>query len=834
MLLLKEFPKNLTTQEAKANIKKFGKNILPEKKAKSFIQLVIKQVKSPLIIFLLIVAIGTAILGEIPDTVVILIVVTVNAVMGITQERKSQAAIQSLKSFLAEKCKVYRDNELKVVDIANITIDDLVYIESGDKIPADGIIENAIKFQVNESQITGESFPVAKDKEQQVFMGTVAVTGRAYIRITAIGSSTELGKISGEIAKKEKDTTPLEDRFASLTKKIMVIVAILIVLGLFVGLANGYPGEDLLKSLIALAISITPEGLPVVVAITLAIGVFRMSKYKAIIRNLASASTLAATDIICTDKTGTLTVGHIYMEKFIPFGKEADYGVNELALAALCNDADLKSGTGDPLDLAILSFVKTTVNIDRLNKDYDRIDEIPFDSELKFQATLNKFNQDNIIIVKGAPDILIKKLHKLYPKKHIQEIETLLEDLTLQGLRLILLAFKRTDKNELKQSDISDLIPLGFLCFSDPVRPNVKSSLETCQKSGIKVMMVTGDYKNTAVAAARIAGFEVNDENVVSGEELLHITPEALADVKVVYRAKPEDKSKIINILTKLKHIVAMTGDGVNDAPALVRAHIGIAMGKGGTQAAIESSDMVLLDNKFTTIIHGIEQARVIFENIKKVITYLVITSLAETILILGAVFFKLPLPLLGVQLLWLNLVTDGLLDITLATEKQDGNVIKYSPKRYQGPIVDKKMLLLVLRIGTYLALGALLFFVRIKDAYPIEYVRTAILTFIAVPQWFIALSMRSFDTSLFKLGFFSNKYLNWAIAAQIVLLVAAVYTPFMDKILHTVPLDGSVWVITVLFGITILIMEEIRKSKIIQKIWKQNVKIAKLSSQSK
>lgn len=821
---MKSIPRNLTTKQAKENIHKFGKNVLPEKKAKSFIQLIFKQFKSPLVIFLLIVATATALLGEIPDTVVILLVVSVNAVMGFTQERKSQAAIQSLKGLLAEKCKVYRDNELKIIDIHNLTVDDLVYIESGDKIPADAIIENAIKFQVNESQITGESFPVTKDIDKPVFMGTVAVTGRAYIRITAVGRATELGKISGEISKKDKDTTPLEDRFASLTKKTMLLVIFLIGLGLILGLINGYPSEDLLKSLIALAISITPEGLPVVVAITLAIGVSRMSKYKAIIRNLASASTLAATNIICTDKTGTLTMGRILMEKFIPFGKEADYGVNELALAALCNDADLKAGTGDPLDVAILEYVKPTVNIDRLNKDYDRIDEIPFDSELKYQATLNNFNQDNIIVVKGAPDVLMKKIHRLYPNKHINEIETLLEDLTLQGLRLILLAFKRTDKQQLKQEDISDLIPLGFLCFSDPVRPNVKASIEACLKSGIKVMMVTGDYKNTAIASARIAGFEVTDENVISGEELLSIKPETLAEIKVVYRAKPEDKSTIINILTKLKHIVAMTGDGVNDAPALVRAHIGIAMGKGGTQAAIESADMVLLDNKFSTIVHGIEQARVIFENIKKVITYLVITSLAETILILGAIFFKLPIPLLGVQLLWLNLVTDGLLDITLATEKQDGNVIKYSPKRYQGPIVDKKMLLAVLRIGIYLALGALLFFVRIKDAYPIEYVRTAILVFIAVPQWFIALSMRSFDTSLFKLGFFTNKYLNWAIAAQIVLLVAAVYTPFMDQILHTVPLEASVWVITILFGITILVMEEVRKSSIIQKLWKKNV----------
>lgn len=831
---MRNIPRNHTTKEARSNLRKYGLNVLPEKKAKTLFQLVIKQVKSPLIIFLLVVSIVTALLGEIPDTVVILLVVIVNAVMGITQERKSQTAIESLKGFLSEKCKVYRDDVIKVIDVKNVTVDDLVYLESGDKVPADAVIENAVKFQVNESQITGESFPVSKDKGKSVFMGTTVVTGRAYIRISAVGAKTELGRISGEISKKDKDTTPLEMRFDSLTKKIMILVVTLIIIAFVLGLLNEYPSKDLLKSLIALAISITPEGLPVVVAITLAIGVFRMSKYKAIIRNLASASTLAATDIICTDKTGTLTLGKIVMEKFIPFGKEADYGLNELSLAALCNDADIKSAIGDPLDLAILNFVKNTVDVDRLNKDYDRIDEIPFDSALKYQATLNKFNHENILIVKGAPDILLKKLHKHYPKKHIKEIEQLLEDLTMQGLRLILLGFKRTDKKNISQRDVSELIPLGFLCFSDPVRPNVKSAVEACHKSGIKVMMVTGDYRNTAVAAARLAGIKVTDENVISGDELYTISPEALADIAVVYRAKPDDKSKIIDILSELKHIVAMTGDGVNDAPALVRAHIGIAMGKGGTQAAIESSDMVLLDNKFTTIIHGIEQARVIFENIKKVITYLFLTSLAETLLILGAIFFKLPIPLLGVQLLWLNLVTDGLLDITLATEKQEGNVIKYSPKRYQGPIVDKRMLLTIFRMGTYLALGALLFFIRIKDSYEIEYVRTAVLVFIAVPQWFIALSMRSFDVSLFKLGIFTNKYLNWAIIIQIILLSAAVYTPFMDQILYTVPLEASVWVITILFGITILAMEEVRKSKVIQKFWEQNVKLAKLVSQSK
>lgn len=814
-------PENLTTKQAAINIKKYGYNTLPEKKGKTFFQLVIKQIKSPLIIFLLVVALATGILGEIADTIVILIVVLVNAVMGITQERKSQVAIDSLKQYLAEKCKVYRNNELKVIDVSRLTVDDLVYLESGDKVPADGTIESAIKFQLNESQITGESFPINKDKDAPVFMGTTVVTGRAYIRINSVGKKTELGKISKEIADKDKDTTPLEIRFDSLTKKIMIIVVGIVILGSLLGILNAYPSKDLFKSLIALAISITPEGLPVVVAITLAIGVFRMSKFKAIVRNLTSASTLAATDMICTDKTGTLTEGKIFMESFIPFAKKADYGVNELDLAVLCNDADLETGTGDPLDIAILNYVNNSLNINRINNERNRLDEIPFDSALKYQATLNNFGHENLIIVKGAPDVLLSKVSKLYPEKDIKEIKQMLEDLTMQGLRLIMLTFRRTDKPSLKAGDIKDLIPLGFLCFSDPVRKDVKKSIETCLNSGIKVMMVTGDYKNTAIAAAKLSGLEVNEKNVISGEDLKTITAEQLLDIVVVYRAKPDDKSVIIQQLSEFGHIVAMTGDGVNDAPALVRAHIGIAMGKGGTQAAIESSDMVLLDNKFSTIIHGIEQARVIFENIKKVITYLFVTSAAETILILGAILFKFPIPLLGVQLLWLNLVTDGLLDIALATEEKEGNVMKYNPERYQKPILDKKMLVAIFRVGIFLALGALVFFVRIKDSYSIEYVRTAVLIFISVPQWFIALSMRSFDTSIFKIGLFGNKYINWAALSQIVLLLAAVYLPFMQSILMTTALSIDVWIMALIFSVLIFSIEELIKTGFLQKIFK-------------
>ncbi len=814
------FSVSLTDDQANENIKKYGLNKIEDTLKITTLELILNQLKSPLIIFLIIIGILMFFLKDYTDVVVIFLVIVVNTFVGYFQELKAQNAVESLKSYLSPKSKVIRNGYLITLESSLITKNDIISLESGDRVPADGTILASKNLQVDESQLTGESFPAIKDKENnKVFMGTFVTSGRAIIKIESVGMSTKLGQITKVVSRKDKDITPLEKDLKGLTKKIMFVVIAIVLFMFFLGVAEFYPVEDIARSSVSLGISAIPEGLPVVITITLAIGVFRMGKKNAVIRNLASASTLASTDVICVDKTGTITEGNIIQSKLTTYKNNFltdDNNADLLKMTVLCNDAYIsKEAQGDLMDIAILKYAQNNhLNIDNTRNESPRIDEIPFDSEYKYQATLNTIDGKNTIIVKGAPNILLNMCaFKNDSQKKV--VKDYFESLGESGFRTIGIASKHITKKTFNHEDLTGLKFEGVLVFSDPIRKDVQDSLRECQESGINIIMLTGDFKNTANAIATQVGILTKNKKIIKGDELDTEESRSSIDIDntaVIYSATPSNKVKLIDMLLKKNHVVSMTGDGVNDAPALVKADIGIAMGQGGTDVAKQSADMVLLDNKFSTIVSGLEEARVVFENLKKVITYLFITSVGEVITILSSLFLGLPLPLLGSQLLWLNLVTDGFLDVTLATEPEEKDVMKNSSKRYKGSILDPFLISRVLFYGIYMGVLGILFFILISSSNSIEYARTATLIFLAVPQWFIALMSRSEKNSIFKIGIFKNKPVIIAIIIEAILLTFAVYNSFMNMLLKTIPVSSDIWIYSLIFGLSFIIVEEFRK----------------------
>lgn len=804
--------KGLSTQEAEKKIQEFGLNKIQNTLYKSNLEVLLHQFRSPLIIFLVIVGIGSIIFREYADAFVIFLVIFVNAFVGFLQETRSQKATDSLKKLVAQKNSVWRDGEIIQIEAERIVPGDLVIVARGERITADGLILNGRNIELNESQITGESFPVEKKEGDKVFMGSFLVGGSIIFEVQNTGMSTSLGKIAGELSKKSSDSTPLERKIKTLTKFIISICFVLILSTFILGVINGYDFNELTKSLVSLAISIIPEGLPIVVTITLAIGVFKMSQSRAIMKNLASVSTLASTDIICTDKTGTLTEGRITLEKLIQV--ENEYDINTLIV--LCNDAiPAKDGyIGDLLDISILEYSKLTQEeVINLRYRYQRRDEISFDSEKKYQATLNKFEDNNLIIVKGALDKLIEK--SSLDLKDRNKIVDNLKNLTSSGYRVLGLFVKRVEINKetLSQEDLKDLDLVAILCFSDPVRSDVAHSIKYVQEGGINVVVITGDYENNALAVSRQVNLHVSSSQSISGKELGSLQnlfdPEKY---KLVYRANPQDKLRIIKDLQLQGYTVAMTGDGINDGPALVKADIGISMGKDGTDVARESSDMVLSDDSFTTIVKGVEEARGVFENLRKVVSYLFLTSFGEFFVFFVLILLDKPIPLLASQILWLNLVTDGFFDVTLATERKEGNLMKFRPNRYRNGIVTKFMVLQILFFGLFMGFLGIFFYNYISVNNTIEYVRSSLLVILALVQFGIVLNVRSNHQSIFSIGLFSNKFINFAFVIQIVLLVLAIYFPFFQNILKTVPVSLDIWMYGLLSIFIVIFFDEVRK----------------------
>jgi P-type Ca2+ transporter type 2C len=861
----------LNTKNVEEQTKRYGANQIIHKDKSSLLERILHQFKSPLIFVLLIIAGTTFLMDEYADTIVILAVIFFNAIVGFIQETKAENTISALKNLIRQKAKVRRNGEVVNILASEIVPGDIVIVEAGDVIPADGVFLESKNLQVVESQLTGESFPVDKkqvnnsiieevvsvfqsahqqgdtdliDKLVTVlsennfeesmigYQSTSVATGRSEMIVLKTGMNTRVGKISETVLSQVRQQTPIEKKLKKLTHVIIYIVLLCCLIVFAAGLLKGFSPTEIFKIAISLGVSAIPEGLPIVVTLTLAIGAWRMGRAKAILRNLASASTLAGVNVICTDKTGTITEGRLTLNDIITYSEVMNGREDEvldlsredemecLLLSTLCNDGFISQDgneMGDPLDVSLLRTAKENkVKYIEYKNKYLRIDEIPFDSKYKYMATLNKFEDGNYLIVKGAPDILLDKC-KFKKAEDKEIIIEYIENLNKKGLRTILLAKKKTNEFKIDHKEIESLEFLGLFEFIDPIRKEAPSAVRTCIKSGIRVIMITGDHLSTArYIAAKSSIFDPDNDLAMTGAEIDKLSDEELIEkidsIKVVARATPEVKMKLIDIFKKKGDVVAMTGDGVNDAPALTSADIGIAMGQIGTDVARESSDMVLTDDNFSTIVKGIEEARVVFENLKKVIVFLFSTSFGEIVTISLAIFLGFPVPLLAAQILWLNLVTDGFLDIALATEGKETHVMKYDPKRFSKRILDWNHYSRIILLGLVMSIGALIFFVYAKANYGIEEARTMTLLVLAAFQWFNAYNVRSETQSIFKMNFFGNKPLLGAIALVVFLQVLAMYNPFMQSILRTVEIEPYSWIFALIVGLSALVTDELRK----------------------
>lgn len=830
----------LSSKDAQDRIAKYGYNELPVTKKESNIKKFINQFKNNLIIVLLLAGILSVVIGNLKDSIVIFLVIAVNGVMGFLQEYKADKAIEVLKAMVQSKVVVIRDGVKKEIPSRELVPGDIISIEDGDKLSATVRLIEAINLQIDESSLTGESFPVSKAVESKseegypntAFMGTVVTRGRGVGVVILTGKDSPIGKISSLISREERGSTPLEKSIDALGKKLgalsVVISSLLFVSVLIRELLIPLPLKDALiesaLTAISLAVATIPEGLPIVVLITLAIGTQILAKNNAIVRKLAAVEALGTTTFICTDKTGTLTINRMSVvgalinneylepEKVDPKKHEIFFKIGEL-----CNNAHIKADDGklevigDPVEGALKVFARKRNYHHRV----ERIKENPFDSEKMMMSVLIQEEGKKTTYIKGAPRVIISRSkYALINGKLIQLSEKEKEDIILknreyaaQGLRALALGYKEGDSEE-------DIIFVGMAFFKDPLRPEVKDAIALCKKAGIKVAMITGDQRETGLSIAREAGILGKEGMTLSGKELDEMPKEKFAsvvkDVVVYYRASPFHKVKIVETLKEVGEVVAVTGDGVNDAPALKMADIGVSMGLIGTDVAREASNMVLMDDNFNTIVTAIREGRRIYDNIRKFLRFQLSTNIGAIILMFTAIMTGAPLPLLPVQILWINIIMDGPPAVTLSMEAFHEGLMEKPPRKKDSPILTSPLYLSMFIGGIAMGLGTYIIFTTMGGE--LDHARTIAFTLFVVYQLVNVLNCRSFDQSIFKIKFFENKNLLLAITASFILHVAVVYVPFLQGFFHTVPLSLNDWAIIIPSAFTILIVDEVRK----------------------
>jgi len=817
----------LDSKEAKKRLESYGKNIIKEKKRISPVKIFINQFKSFIIGILIAAVVISLVIGERIDAIVIGIILVLNAAFGFVQEYRAEKAIEALKKMASLKAKVIRNNEKIEIDASEIVPGDILILETGDKIAADARLIEAINLETQEAALTGESTPVKKelkvlaektpvaDRINSVFSGTVITNGRGKAVAIATGMKTEFGKIATLIQEEKEKQTPLQLKLKQLGIWIGALTLIICFIVFLTGVLKGEPILEFLIVAVSLAVAAVPEGLPAVVTISLALGVQRMVKKNALIRKLPSVETLGSTTVICSDKTGTLTHNEMTVTKiftnnkiidvegsgydtrgnFLEENKKINVEKIELLLKAgvLSNDSDLKDGKiiGDPtVGSLIVSSAKAGLIKKDLDKKAPRIDEICFSSERKRMSTIHKEGNKKFIYTKGAPDVVIHLCDKIIENNKVRKLTEkdkhnilkINEEFAHEALRVLAFAYKPlTGKKE------ENLIFIGLQAMIDPPREEVKLAIEKCKRAGIKVVMITGDHEATAVAIAKQLGLEGKS---LTGQQLDNVTKleNVVEDISIYARVNPEHKLKIIEALRKKGHIVAMTGDGVNDAPALKKADIGIAMGITGTDVAKEASHMLLTDDNFASIVNAVEEGRGIYDNIKKFVNYLLSCNLGEILVIFIAILIGMPLPLLAIQILWINLVTDGLPAIALGVDPASPHIMKRKPRNPKEKIMTKDITLNILIMGILMCVASLFLFnkyylIDLKKAQTIVFTTLVVLEIVRIYM----------VRSQYNIGIFSNKYLILAIVFSFLLQLAVVYSP-LNKFFKTVPLGIVEW----------------------------------------
>ncbi len=849
----------LRTERAKKILSEVGPNELSSGKKISLFSIFIRQFKSFLILILIIAALISFAVGEISDAAVITIILLINALLGFFQEYKAEKAVEALKKMTAPKAIVLRDGVRKEIFSRELVPGDIVYLEEGRQVPADVRLIESENLKVDESILTGESLPVSKEvctikkevplseMKNMTFFGTYVTYGHGVGVVVRTGMETQMGKIAELVKETREEETPLKKKLNSLAKSLGIVILVIIA---FVFLLNFYVhSKDIIEIFIlaiAMAISAVPEGLPMVVTLTLALGMQEMAKKNAVVRKLMAVETLGATTVICSDKTGTLTenemtVTEVYVDNKsikvtgVGYAPKGDFIIGQspvkpsqskslsalIEIASLCNNArlikekDSWKVVGDPTEGALLSLAgKAGVSPDKLKIKKEMILEVPFSSERKMMSVIYK-EKKTISYVKGAPEKVIGrcthilengKVRKLLSKDKKKLVE-ISERMAGKPLRVLAFAYKQLPK--LKEYSFKDsefgLTFVGFAGMVDPPRVGVKKSIKKCHDAGIRVVMITGDHKTTAVAIAKQIGIMKNKGVCMTGMELESMSIEELenvvSDVSVFARVSPEHKVKILQALDAKGEVVAMTGDGVNDAPALKRAHIGVAMGVNGTDVAKQASDMILTDDNFSTIVGAIESGRRIYDNIKKFVRFELAANFDEIALISFAAMSGLALPLLPLQLLWINLVTDTIPATMLAIDPPERGIMKRPPRKRNEGIIKSMLPFLLTTIIVCTFIDIWLFIWGLQ--FGIQKARTLVFTGTVMFQLFLVFNVRSEKKPFLMTNPFDNKYLILGVTASFILQLAVIYLAPLQNIFGTFPLDIIDWTVVILFALT-------------------------------
>jgi P-type Ca2+ transporter type 2C len=816
--VLKSSYDGLTSEELLKRTKIYGKNELVEEEKPGSITKFVGQFKDFLIILLIVAAAAAVLVGDTTDAVVILIVVILNAVVGFIQENRAENAMEQLKNMTSTMAVVIRDGNAKEVMASDLTIGDIVKLEEGDNVPADMRLLKSHDLMVDESALTGESKPSKKDAnaiseidtKNMVFMDTYVSSGRGRGVVVEIGMKTAIGKIA-ELIQGEEEKTPLQDRIHGLGK-LMGLIALVVCTGIFgLQLLKGVPLVTNFLTAVSLAVAAVPEGLPAVMTLTLALGMQRMAKSNAVVRKLLAVETLGSCSTICTDKTGTLTKNKMTVRQTRITAPEMAFKI-----AALCNNSSIFKGKliGDPTDGAMLIYAEENgYKREELEKIHKRIFEIPLDSERKRMTTVNLFKDDRYVLIKGAPEIIIDHCKNVEDNGEFHDLTNsyrneLLEDLkgmTSNALRVLALAYRklRSDEDfENRDALESDLTFVGLVGMMDPPREEAKEAVALCEKAGINVIMITGDNKDTAEAIASEIGI-LKDGTVLTGQDLDKLDDQKfkdiVQDVSVYARVLPEQKVRIVKALKSTGQVVAMTGDGVNDAPALKKAAIGIAMGSG-TDVAKESSDMLLQDDNFATIVEAVKEGRTIFDNIKRFVKFQLSTNIGAILTITSASLMSLPIPFNPIQILWINIIMDGPPAQSLGVEPSEENVMERPPSK--GDIIPKRNLIKIGIAGVVMSIGTLLlyYYELTSGASKISAMSIAFTVFVMY-QIFNVFNCKA-------KGKFPNKTLIVAVATSFVLQLGVIYLPFLQHIFRTTSISIMDWILIIIVASTIFLTE--------------------------
>ena len=826
---------------------KYGENKLREKKKKTNFQRFIDQFKDVMILILIaasaisfFIAISEGDPEGFFEPILILVIVIVNAIIGTIQESNAEKALDALKSLSAPHARVIRDGEEKIIDAVELVPGDIIRLEAGDFVPADARLIRSVSLKSEESALTGESVPSEKDatakvdekaplgdRVNMIYSGCSISYGTATAAVTATGMDTEMGKIANLLEGEEEGQTPLQDKLAQLGKYLGIIALAACAIVFVVGLTNGIPVMDIFMTAVSLAVSAIPEGLPAIVTIVLSLGVQRMVKKNAIIRRLPAVETLGSASVICSDKTGTLTQNRMKLVKAYLDGLELteDITTNNsepvkrlLTYGTLCCDGSVvfngieEIHIGDPTETAIvLAAHKNGMPKDALNGKYPRLAEIPFDSDRKLMTTVNRIDGKNIVIVKGAFDVLASRCISGDRKKAAQ----INEEMSKKALRVLAIAYKAIDlvpETPTSEQLESGLTFMGLVGMIDPPRPEAKEAVAVCKQAGIRPVMITGDHVVTASAIAADLGILREGDRAITGPQLDEMSEEELdrsvEDISVYARVSPENKIRIVKAWQKKNQIVAMTGDGVNDAPALKAADIGCAMGITGTDVAKGAADMTLTDDNFATIVEAVREGRGIYANIKKVVGFLLGTNIGEIITVFTAMILWHKAPLLSMQLLWINLVTDGLPAVALGVEPVEDDVMYKKPKPKDEGIFAHGLGLRIVLQGVMIGILALAgFYLGDKMTGQLAGGQTLAFMVLALSQVVQSFNMRS-EHSLFKIGPFTNSRLNGAAAVSVVLMCLVLFTP-VSRIFGLITLPGNVYLIGLgLVFVPLVVME--------------------------